>query len=154
MPLKQIIRRAVLSLFSDDEDQFHVVQGKYNQKAVDIEVVYPYGYCANAPNGALILLFNAMDQEENRAGIAYYPQKRFKKLKEWEVKLGNFNKESFVFFDEDGNIEVHAGDDKDVIVNNAKNVTINASDKINLNADEINLNAPTINTSCGQICPN
>ncbi len=45
---------------------------------------------------------------QNLAGIPTNPENRFRDLKEWEVKVGNFKTKANIFFDEDGNIKIDA----------------------------------------------
>lgn len=102
------IKRAYISLVGSDSNQFQTTQINYLGKTADMEVIYPYGLCANPPAGSLVLLFNVQGQEENRAGIANLPNQRFKNLKAGEVVVGNYLTGSYIKLLENGNIEINA----------------------------------------------
>lgn len=103
-----MIKRAVLTLAGKDANKYQTSQVSYLGKTADTEIIYPYGLCGNPPLGSLVLLFNVQGMEENRAGIANLPSKRFNGLKEGEVAVGNYLTGSYVKFLEDGNIEIVA----------------------------------------------
>jgi len=102
--LINLIKRAVVSLAGDDSGEFPVTQVSYMGKTSDIEVVFPYGMAANMPKDSIVLMFNVLAQEENKAGIGYRHDLRPKNLKEGEAVFGNFLVGTHIKFDEDGNI--------------------------------------------------
>ncbi len=124
MSFTQKIKRAVLSLVSKDDGEFSVGQANYNGKTGDTELVWPYGFFANPPLGASILMFNVQGQEENRAGIASFPQMRFKNLKEGEVGIANFMTGSVMKFLADGSIEVTATNGMNITVTPDLNIVV------------------------------
>ena len=130
----QDIKRGVVTNTSKDleTDEFHTSQVNYHNKTKDVDTVYPYGTAGNAPLDSLMLLFNVMGQEENQAGIPYYPQIRIKQLKPGEFLVGNFVTGSYAKFKEDGSVEVFSM--KDVNVTAALNITIVAGNTIAISA--------------------
>ena len=132
MGIGQMIKRAALSLAGRDDGQFSIAQAQYYNKTAEVELVFPYGYSACPPEGSLILLMNVMGQEENRAGIASYPQQRFKNLKPGEVQVGNFLTRASIKWDKAGKIYIDAPDNH-VIVKSGKTIRLEA-DRIELAA--------------------
>jgi len=122
--IKNLIKRAAVSNNTTDDKIRHIVQVNYIGRTADIEGVYPYGMSANAPVGSAMLMFNVGGSEENRAGIAYNPQDRFKNLKPGEAQFGNQIKQTFIKFLDNGNIDIFT--DADVNIN-ADNVNITAA---------------------------
>lgn len=133
--LGQIIKRAVLSLIGRDLDNYSVSQVTYNGKTGDCELIWPYGFCANPPKNSIVLMFNVMGQEENRAGFANLPQMRFKGLKEGEVVVGNYLTKSFVKFTQEGNVEIFSSLDTNLEVVKTLNVVVGAGINIVCGAD-------------------
>lgn len=122
--LAQAIKQAALKLTNKDDGAIPTAQVVYNERPAEIQIVYPYGLCANAPKGSLVLLFNVQGQEENRAGIANHVQSRFKNLKEGEVAVGNYMTECYVKFNEDGDTITVVKRDSEVTIDRDLNVTI------------------------------
>ena len=82
--LRNLIRWARITKPSKDTEQFAVQQLEYLGKVADALMVFPYGMHANLPPGALALMFSIQGNPENRAAIAWTPDKR-PVLKEGEV---------------------------------------------------------------------
>lgn len=146
-----MIKRAVVTNPGKDDGEFPGTQVSYLGKTSDIETIFPYGMAANSPRDSIVLMFNILSQEENKAGIAYRHDLRPKNLKEGEVVFGNFLAGSTVKYDKDGNaIEIIKGNktitiDGDLSVT-VTNVNINASGDYNITANgNYNLTATEAN---------
>ncbi|MCK5018515.1 MAG: phage baseplate assembly protein [Candidatus Peribacteraceae bacterium] len=113
--IRNIIQYAAVTLASKDDEERQIAQSDALGKTLQTNVFYPYGLSANAPTGSILVRFLMGGSMQNSAAIATNSANRFKGLKEWEVAVGNFIKKSKIFFDEDGNIEIDAGEfDKDI----------------------------------------
>lgn len=150
----QSIKRAVLSAMIKDEDQVQISQADYNGRTGEVEMVWPYGFSANPPVDSLLLMFNVMCQEENRAAIASYPQLRFKNLKPSEVQIGNFVKLNSVKFCANGDIEMTSTNDTTIRV--TKNFTLEVLGNVAIAigggvtmsiAGDVNINGAGANTN-------
>lgn len=87
--IKNMIKRAIVTNPGDDSKNFPITQIKYFEKTADAEAVYPYGFGANAPKGAVALVFAVNGDESNRAAIVSLPQSRIKNLKPGECYMSN-----------------------------------------------------------------
>lgn len=128
-----MIKYGAVSQDTDDTTPVQKVQVRTQSVERECLALYPYGYFANAPKGALAVLLNLNGQEDNKVGIPFIPQEdfdgaegRFKDLQPGEVLVGNLLTRAFVKFDLDGNVEVEAPGD--VYVTALGNVTISAGD--------------------------
>ena len=72
-----MIKYGAVSNETDDSGRVQVVQVRTQSVTRDFLALYPYGVFANAPKGALAVLFNLNGQEENKAGIPFIPQETF-----------------------------------------------------------------------------
>jgi len=106
MKIFNIIKRAIISLSSKDNEDFQIAQATYFEKTKNIELILPYGLYSNAKTGAISLVFAVNGQEENLAGIPYNPYVRFKNLNPSEVAVGNPHKLTKIYFKDDGNIDI------------------------------------------------
>lgn len=151
--LANFCKRAVVSLTNKDSGQFAATQVKWMRDKVAItEVVHPYGLSSNAPVGSLALMFNVMDQEENRAAIVYDPKNRFRNLKPGEVALGNFVTKSVVKFLENGDIEITGTSDQNINITGNSNVTVGGNTSLNVTGDaNITVDGSTTIDSTGNI---
>jgi|GEM_PF-6146427 len=125
--LRNLLKWAMVTLPSKDDEDFVVNQITYlGKKAADATVVYPYGYHAVAPAKSMSICFSVQNQEESRAIIEFDPKNRIKRgLVPGEVIVGNQEKKTFVYFKEDGSIEIEAVGD----------INIKASSTVNIDAD-------------------
>lgn len=135
--IKNLIKRAYLTLPDADNEQFTRAQCEYFGKTTFTETIYPYGLYANAPPGSLLLLFQVNGQEENLVGIPYNPLNRFDSLKPGEVVVGNPATGSYVKFDLEGNIEVISK--KDIKANIEGKCDITCAQDATIKAPNINL---------------
>lgn len=129
----QHIKRAVTNIASKDKDNFQTVQADYNGKTGNVEVVWPYGFSASAPEGSLLLMFNVLGQEENRAGLVSYPQKRFKELKSGEVMVGNFETGNYTKYNADGDTEIYSKND--LVATVTRDLNIHVTGNLNMIVD-------------------
>lgn len=116
MSQAQNIKRAVLSREIKDDSVFLVGQGTYNSKVGDVDIVFPYGLYANPPVGSMLLMFNVMGQEENRAALAYYQKERYEN-EPGEVTIGSPMFGSFIKFNKDEGIDIDCKGDLNLISN-------------------------------------
>ncbi len=104
--LKNIVRFAQLTLSMSDSGLDTISQVTSTGKPINALMIYPYGISARAPKNSSVLLFSTGGSSQNPAGIPYFTENRFRDLKEWEVKVGNFKTKACVFFNEDGNVRI------------------------------------------------
>lgn len=114
----------------DDTGPFRTSILKAFGKTGKVFVITPYGFDHNPPPGSLALVFQANADEGNRACLASYPQKRFKELKPGEVKTGNPITGSYVYFKENGEIEINSENNLKVTVKG--NVDLNVTGNVQM----------------------
>jgi hypothetical protein len=124
MGLFKQIRRALVTKSGEDTDQFRVQQATYLGKNADHEIVFGYGHSANLPPEALLLTFAVEGHSENRAAIGDMPQERIDGLKSGEVIFFHPLTKSYIYFKENGDIEVVGVND----------ITVTAAGKIDATA--------------------
>jgi lipopolysaccharide export system protein LptA len=83
-------------------------------------------------------MFNVNGQEENRVGIIYSPQNRFSELSPGEVAVGNQVTQSYIKFDDEGNIEIISTSDLNVTVTG--NVNLSVQGNVNVTATTTTIN--------------
>lgn len=143
--IKNIVRRAVITRSGDDTADYHLAQISYNNKVVDAEVINPYGLYSNPPKDLQALMLTICADSENRAMIAYSQQDRFKNLQPGEVVVGNPAKETFIKFDNEGNIEIDSK--AKVKITAAAEIDIKCGGDINIDGGDINIVNGTINVT-------
>lgn len=116
--LRNLIKRAAVAIINDSGN-YQTAQVSYFGKVSDIEVINPYGISSSPPIDSLVLMFNVMGQEENKAGIINAQPLRFKNLKEGELVVGNYLTGSYVKFLQNGDIDVFTGNDVNIECGNA-----------------------------------
>jgi len=124
MNLYNLIKRSIVTRKTADTGQFPIAQVSSNGKTANIETIWPYGLAGNLPVDSLVLTFNVLGQEENKAGIGNTPKIRFKNLKAGEVAVGNPVTGSVVKFLENGDIEVTCKNDQNVTITGDVNLTV------------------------------
>ena len=82
--IKNLIKRAIITNTGNDDGNFPVSQIQYFGKSGDAEMIWPYGFGALPPNGAVCLVFSVNGDESNRVAIATLPESRPKNLKPGE----------------------------------------------------------------------
>ena len=116
------IKQAKTTNASPDSAPFPLVQVAYLVDRVsDAAMAYPDGHHGNPKTGTPCLLINIAGDEGNQYVIPLSAKNRPKGLKETEQIFGNFEIESTIFFDEEGNIVVTSV--KDLIADITGNVT-------------------------------
>jgi len=85
-----------------DADLDSVFQITQNGQTADSMCLMPYGLSANAPRGSMAITFSNNGSSDSKVSIPGFPENRFRDLKEWEVKVGNFKTKAHVFFNDDG----------------------------------------------------
>jgi len=125
--LRNMIRRAVITLGGSDDKDFPVQQVTYLGKTADIEIITPYGMHANLPadNETFVTMWTVAGQEDYRVGMGYTPKRRPKNLPEGEVVFYHPLTQSRVQFKNNGDIEIEStGDNGSAIVTVKKDLTI------------------------------
>jgi phage gp45-like len=159
-----MIKRCVVTLPSDDKDQFPRAQISYFGKPGNSEEIYPYGIGGVAPKGSTGIVFSIRGDEGNRAHIATATDLRIKNLKEGETYAGNLVSGSVYIFKENGDWDVTITKDGNltfngdlnitvngnVTVNSGGNVDVSASGDANVNATNVNLGSKVNLGSGGQ----
>lgn len=93
----------------DDKSDYPTMQVKYLKNVIKlVQKLGIYGICSNPPKGSNGILFPILGSDSNIACLADDIKNRFKDLKEGEVILGNYLTKSFIKFNQDGGIEIHA----------------------------------------------
>lgn len=100
-----IIRSKISSDQEDGNYVYNATVSAFDQSTVS-EIVYPYGYAASAPSGALAITFMISNQPENKTSIAYDPATRFTGLNAGEAIMGNQIEQTFIKFNQDGTINI------------------------------------------------
>lgn len=135
--IKNMIRRALITLGGDDDKDFPVQQITYLGKAADCEMISPYGHHANLPanDEVLVTMFSVLGEEDNRVGMGYTPKLRPKKLPIGEVVFYHPLTQSRVQFKNNGDIEIEAtGDNGSAIVTIKKDLNITVKGDVNITA--------------------
>lgn len=121
--IKSIVKRAYVSKTNADNSDYPLTQITYfGDKTADAERISPYGLYCNLPEDTAVLLFSVNSHQENKAIIGYAQKNRFKNLLPGEVVVGNIITNTFIKFDNEGNIEIQGQAD----------ININTTGKINL----------------------
>ena len=107
--LKNMVRIGQVSRTDSDASLDQVPQFEAMGSPVNASLIQPYGLCANVPKNATAVLFNVNGSSKSTVGIAGFPENRFRDLKEWEVKIGNFKAKCYTYFRDDGTIELRTG---------------------------------------------
>lgn len=120
--MNQSIKQAVITAVTDDSSAYPQGQCEHNGKIINYTRLSPYGLDSNPPKDYHLLLLSSQEQEGVRFGMASNMNNRKKEIKENGVALYNPVTKSFIFIDDDGNIEIDS--QKDVTVETVGNVTV------------------------------
>lgn len=120
--LKNLITYARVTLPLDDSKNFKIVQITYLDKTTNALIVLPYGLYAGIPNNIRLLKFNVLGDPGNLSVIPFDQENRYKNLAEYEVKVGNPNSGSYIYFKADGSIEIKSTSDMTIDVNGDLNI--------------------------------
>jgi len=104
------IKRAKVTLSTDDKGEFPLHQISYFGKVKLTETIFPYGISARPPKDALTICFPVGGSEEDLPCIAYAPNTRFKNLLEGEFAVGNQLRGNSIYFRDNGVNEINGGD--------------------------------------------
>ncbi len=131
--LQNMIKRCYLSIVADDTKNYQVGQITYLGKpGGDAEILSLYGFSFNPPIDSQGIVLTISGREENRVALLNLPKQRFKNLLPGEVQVGNFEQQTSVKFDNDGNVIITST--KDVIVNSARDVTVTSGRNVDVTA--------------------
>jgi phage baseplate assembly protein V len=120
----------------DDESDFRIARGSYlEDQLANIELITPYGFDHNPPEGCWILTLPVNNSNENLTGMADNPLTRFKNLKSGEVVVWNPKTGSYFKFNTDGSLAI----------NSVAATTITSTGAVNLTAPSVTVTAPTVN---------
>lgn len=130
--LRNIVRVGKITGPANNSDQFPVQQLTFKGKVADTLMVFPFGVYANvSTEDALALFFSIDGNEENRAAIAYTPQKRPTDLANGEIAVYHPATASFIKFRNTGDIEIESTADVNL---EGANVNITAATKVNIDS--------------------
>lgn len=114
----------------DDRVDYPTMQVKYLKDVIKVvQKLGIYGICSNPPKGSNGILFPILGSDSNIACLADDIKNRFKDLKEGELVLGNYLTKSFIKFNQDGGVEIHAkyikqiADEGDISMTAGNNIT-------------------------------
>lgn len=149
--ITNMIRYGYLTSRETDEERNQIAQIGFLGRKIPCRIIQPYGLTTGAPRGSEMIVFSIGALSNNQAGIPTYPQNRKKGLKEWEVVLSNQNKQSELFFDEEGNIHITTPEkninisaEEDINID-SKNTNINSTENINIQCLDLNINCENLN---------
>jgi phage gp45-like len=75
-------------------------------RAQKVRILSPYGLCSNPPLGSSGLVINSNGGGSYPTAIVDYHSKRYKDLKPGESVIGNYEKGSYIKFDDNGDIQI------------------------------------------------
>lgn len=131
---QNLTKRGFITKPDDDKSTYHVSQVEYMERVCDVEIILPYGFYSNAPKDSMVVIWNVQGMEENRVGLAYKPDDRYKMLKPGEVALGSPQAKTKIFFDSDGGIMVTGKNNASIKIDKDGNISISTQGNFNLNA--------------------
>lgn len=137
--IKSLIKRAILKLsVKDDTGYNQVSQVESLGNTSNAEIINSYGMSSNPPKDSNAIIMNVQGNEENKIAFVQSSGNRFKGLKESEVKIGNYIKGSYIYFNENNEI---------LFSNGLGNVIINNNGSININGVTITLDGDIVTAS-------
>ena len=140
--LKDLIKRATVTMGGSDDGEFNIQQVTYLQKVADCDIIFPYGMSANLPKDTLLVMFNVNDNEQNRAGIGTLPRERKKNLAPGEVAFFHPLTKSFIYFRNSGDIDIDTSQASDLEAENQTGANINITcNDANLTCKNLNVTA-------------
>lgn len=135
--MKQAIKQAVITAVTDDSEAYPQGQCEHNGKTINYTRLSPYGLDSNPPKDFHLLLLSSQGQEGVRFGIASNMNSRKSGLKEGEIAVYNPVTKSFVFFKENGDIEIDS--QKDVVVKTKGNVVVTPGGSATIDSSDVKL---------------
>lgn len=139
---QNLVKRGYVSLHDKNDKNVPSNQISYLGKTGISERISPYGLYANLPKNTQVLLFSVSGDEANLAHIGYSQEKRFKEIlgdKDGRVIVGNPETQSYVLFDEEGNIEIDA----------KGKLIINVSGDAEIKANDVKIDAAKVDLGVG-----
>jgi phage gp45-like len=137
--MNQNIKQAVITAVTDDSSAYPQGQCEHNGKIINYTRLSPYGLDSNPPKDFHLLLFSSQAQEGVRFGMASNMNSRKSGLEKGEIAVYNPVTKSFVFFKENGDIEIDS--QKDVVINCLGDTKITATGDVNLHGVNITATA-------------
>lgn len=128
--IQQIFKLGVVTNIIKDVGNYPKTQVKTRgDKVQNAAVMHDYGFHSVAPIDGQAYVFSVNGDEGNFAVITDAPNLRPKNLKEGETIAGNWIEQSWVYFKEDGSIEIKS---------NGKpiNITTSGASQVNVNGCE------------------
>lgn len=125
----QAIKQAVVTAITDDLSPYPKGQCVHSGKPIKYTRLSPYGLDSNPPKDYHVLLISSQNQESIRLGIVSSMNNRKTGLKEGEFVLYNPLTGSFIFFKENGDIEVQS----------SRNVTITPQGSATIDSNDVKL---------------
>lgn len=147
--LRTWIKRGTVVKLSDpgDSGDFQIYQVSYMGTDGECEAIWPYGIAGILPDGSTMTMKNVMGNEEDKAGVGSFPQKRFKNLeivkKPSDIAIGNFESLARTAYLSNGDIQAVATNDYKLTVKKNGDIQIDGSATINATGN-INITSPTI----------
>lgn len=152
--IKSLIKVARLVSSDDTNSKFRFGRVTYQGQTSKANLFTPYGFYHNPPDGSWTVSYSQNGQQSNTLSMAVGGATRYHNLPKTGVKIGNPIIESYVDFDDLGNIEVYAPVDVnveavgdmtavvggDIEVTAGGTVTVNAADTITVTAPNIAFN--------------
>lgn len=146
--LKNLIRVGKITGAANNSTQFPVQQLTFKGKVTEALMIFPYGVYANVSiEDALALFFSIDGNEENKAAIAYTPQKRPTDLANGEVAVYHPTSNSFIKFRNNGNIEVEGTGQINIVTTGDVNLECNAASVTA--AASVDIDSPVTNLGSG-----
>lgn len=104
--IKSLIKVGRLVSSDDTNDKFRFGRIFYEGQPCKTNLFTPYGFYHNPPDGSLTVSWSQNGQDSNTLSQATGGTTRFKNLPKTGVKMGNPIKNSFIDFDDLGNIDI------------------------------------------------
>lgn len=102
--MRYLARKAILSLVIADDSVYPRAQVKSNGVTRDVMRFSPYGLDSQPPEGALALVLALNGRPDDLLALFSTPTNRYKDLDPGDVKIGNPEAESFVYFRRSGEV--------------------------------------------------
>jgi phage gp45-like len=128
------IKKGSVSKNTSDNTDRPIQSVEYLGRDGDVEVFFPYGFHANAPKGAMAILFSMLGQSSNKVSLVGSPQERIK-VESGEVVVYHPTTKAKTYFKNDGSIVTNTDEAILSILKDGTVVVENGSGSITLNPD-------------------
>lgn len=108
--VRNLIKRAVITLKADDSQKIPTVQCSYLGDTITAELVNPYGISAIPPVGENAITWSVLAQEDNIAAMPTSTSTRLRGMQAGEVAVGNFTNDTYAYFNQNETILIIAND--------------------------------------------